>query len=345
MEHLKHCISSGVAFLKAFYDASLETLTSIHGSSMYAGSGEDLAKDYLDEKHIGFNPTLDEYFFEVYEPGEVTDRRRIIAIDASSIRLAESANGVVISIKGSIVSKEVDNSISVQTVGPFLFYIDRMNFKRILKEYSEPIRYSSGYEFYLNVQRALTEMLERRMQEYVARTFAESIILFDGCLVASNFSHYENTLQKILETASRNRNIVVAFSKTSFLQISGESLQSIYIEREPPYIVDLTDAVKYYCNYEVRTLGRVCLARLSFGSVGYRVDIPIECDIPLLFGSLLKSDALIYGYPETLILAHDYSTFARLDVITMHTMLRRMNIELFYPECVRNILFQPIDGD
>ncbi len=345
MEHLEHQINIEVEFLKAFSNAGLETLTDLEGLTIYAGSREDLAKDYLDENHVGSNSTLDEYLLEIYEPREVVSRKKIVGLDVSSIRLAESSKGVVISVKGAIVVKDVDNSISIQSLGPFLFYINKMNFKKILREYSEPLRYSSGYDFYLNAQRALTEMLERRMQEYAAESFTDSIILFDGCLVANNFSHYTNTLQKILETASGNRNNILAFSKTSFLQISGEYLQSIYIGKDPPYIIDLTNALKCYRSYEVRTLGRVCLARLSFGSLGYRVDVPVGYDMSSVFGTLLKSDALIYGYPETLILAHDYSTFTKLDVIIMQSILKKMNVELLYPEYIRDILFHPIDGD
>ena len=121
MEHLELQINIDVEFLKAFSNAGLETLTALEGLRMYAGSREDLAKDYLDENHIGFNSTLDEYLFEIYEPREVMSRKKIIGLDASSIRLAESSKGVVISVKGAIVVKDIDNSISIQSLGPFLF--------------------------------------------------------------------------------------------------------------------------------------------------------------------------------------------------------------------------------
>jgi len=345
MEHLQHQIIEELEFLKAFSKIGLESLFSLKGLRMYTSSREDLARDYLDEIYIGLNSTLDEYLFEVYEPRQVEERRKIIALDTSSVRLAESSNGVVISIKGAIVVRDTDNSISIQTLGPFLFYVSKINFKNILREYSELIQYSSRYDFYLNAQRALTELLERRMQEHIVEKSRDSIILFDGCLVANNFNHYKNVLEKILRMAQENGNVVIAFSKTSFIQVSGAYLQSIYIEEEPPYIIDLTTALRHYCNYEVRTLGRICLARLSAGSLGYRVDVPIKSDIPAFFGLLLKSDPLIYGYPETLILAHDYSTFTRLDTITLQTILKKMDVELLYPEYVRDILFQPVDGD
>lgn len=345
MEHLQHQIKEELEFLKAFSEIGLESLSSLKGLRMYSSSRDDLARDYLDEVYIGFNSTLDEYFFEVYEPRQVEERRRIVALDTSSTRLAESSKGVIVSIKGAIVTRDLDNSISIQTLGPFLFYVNKTNFKKILREYSEFIQYSSRYDFYINAQRALTELLERRMQECVVEQYRDSIILFDGCLVANNFNHYKSVLEKILRIAHENGNAVIAFSKTSFLQISGSYLQSIYIEEEPPYIIDLTTALKHYCDHEVRTLGRVCLARLSAGSLGYRVDVPFRSDIPTFFGMLLRSDPLIYGYPETLILAHDYSTFMRLDMITLQTLLKRMDVELLYPEYVRDILFQPLDGD
>jgi hypothetical protein len=345
MEHLQHQIIEELEFLKAFSKIGLESLFSLKGLRMYASSREDLARDYLDEIHIGLNSTLDGYLFEVYEPRQVEEKRTIIALDTSSVRLAESSNGVIISIKGAIVVRDKDNSISIQTLGPFLFNLNKINFKNILREYSELVQCSSGYDFYLNAQRALTELLERRMQEHIVEKSRDSIILFDGCLVANNFNHYKNVLEKILRIAEENGNVVIAFSKTSFIQVSGAYLQSIYIEQEPPYIIDLTTALKHYCNYEVRTLGRICLARLIAGSPGYRVDVPIKSDIPTFFGLLLKSDPLIYGYPETLILAHDYSTFTRLDIITLQTILKKMDVELLYPQYVRDILFQPLDGD
>lgn len=345
MEHTQHQILDDVEFLKAFSESSLETLSSLKGLRMYASSREDLARDYLDEFYIGFNSTLDEYFLEVYEPRKVQERRKIVAVDASSIRLAESSKGVVISVKGAIVARDVDNSLSIEVLGPFMFYVNKTNIKTIIKEYFGPLQYSSRYDFYINAQKALTELLEKKMQKYVVEKTRDSIILFDGCLAVSNLSHYKNSLEKILEVSSENRNAVIAFSKTSFLQVSEAYLQTIYMDRESPYIVDLTNVLRRYCKYQVKSIGRVCLARLSVGSLGYRVDVPIEYDIPTLFGILLKSDPLIYGYPETLILAHDHSTFTRLDIISLQTILRKMDVKLLYPEYVRSILFQPLDGE
>lgn len=345
MEHLQHQIEDNEDFLKAFFESSLETLSSLKGLKMYASSREDLARDRLDEIYIGSNSTLDEYFIEVYEPRQVQERRRTIALDTSSIRLAESSKGVVISIKGAIVTRNVDNSLSIEILGPFIFYVNKTNIKKIIKEYSGLLQYSSRYDFYINAQRALTELLEKKMQEYVVKNARDSIILFDGCLAANNFNHYRNSLEKILKISIENRDIVIAFSKTSFLQIMEAHFQTIYAERESPYIIDLTNALRRCCNHQVKILGRVCLARLSIGNIGYRVDIPSEHDIPTLFGVLLKSDPLIYGYPETLILAHNYSTFTRLDLISLQTILRKMDVELLYPEYVRDILFQPIDGE
>ncbi|MEM1584464.1 MAG: hypothetical protein QXF28_05315 [Nitrososphaerota archaeon] len=345
MEHLLHQTEDDVEFLKAFSESSLETLSSLRGLRMYTGSREDLARDYLDEVYISLNSTLDEYFVEVYEPRQIQERKKTIALDASSIRLAESSKGVVISVKGAIVTRDVDNSLSIKILGPFIFHINKTNIRKIIKEYSGILQYSSKYEFYINAQKGLTELLEKKMQEYVVKKARDSIVLFDGCLAANNFTHYKSLMEKILKVSIENRNMVIAFSKTSFLQISGAYLQTIYVERESPYIIDLTNALRRYYDHQVKILGRVCLARLGIGSPGYRVDIPNEHDIPTLFGVLLKSDPLIYGYPETLILAHDYSTFTKLDMISLQTMLRKMDVELLYPEYVRDILFQPIDGE
>ncbi|MEN2973979.1 MAG: DNA double-strand break repair nuclease NurA [Candidatus Caldarchaeales archaeon] len=311
---------------------------------MYGYPREDLVRDYLDEFHINFGSTLDEYFFETQEVRIGREPKKVIAVDTSSIRIAESARGVVVSIKGAAVLRELDGSTKVESIGPFLFYITRRNIVKILKEHSELLKSRSGYDFYLYAQKILTELLERWLQEYVVEKFRDSIILFDGSLTSSSSSISPDSIEKILKKALENGSEVLAFSKTCFLQVSGEPLQIIQTEKKPPYIIDLTRALESYNLGRFRLYGRTYLARLVKGSPGYRVDTYLQNDASTVFGLLLRSDPLVYGYPETLILAHDYSTFTRLDTITLQIMLKKMKVELLYPESVREMLFNPLDG-
>ncbi|MCS7125420.1 MAG: DNA double-strand break repair nuclease NurA [Aigarchaeota archaeon] len=344
MEHLQHHIDLDEGFFKAFSEVGRQTFASLDSLRMYNCSREDLVREYLDEVYIGFNSTLDEYFFEVQEVEIGREPRKVIAIDTSSIKIAESARGVVISVKGAIVIRDLDKSTIVKTVGPFIFYITRKNSKKVFGEYSELLKSTNRYDFYLYAQKILTELLEKRLQEYTVEKYKDSIILFDGSLTTTTFNCFLDSIEKILKKTLENKNEILAFSKTSFLQISGEPLQIIHSEKNPPYIIDLTKALEYSNLGRIRVYGRVYLARLVEGSLGYRVDAYLQNEASTVFGLLLKNDPLIYGYPETLILAHDYSTFTKLDTITLQTMLKKMNVELLYPESVRDILFNPLDG-
>ncbi|MEM3631161.1 MAG: hypothetical protein QXY18_07105, partial [Nitrososphaerota archaeon] len=59
-------------------------------------------------------------------------------------------------------------------------------------------------------------------------------------------------------------------------------------------------------------------------------------------GILLNNDAIIYGYPETLLLAHVLSTFNKIDVIGFQRLLAsEFNFPIYENEDIRETLFQP----
>lgn len=344
MEHLQHQVNNYLEFFKAFSEMGRQSLGLISGLKMYESSQEDLAREYLDEPHIEFNNTLDEYLMEVREVKPGGEPRTVVAVDTSSARIAESARGVVVSLKGAVVVRDQEKRLTVETAGPFLFYVTRKNSKNILGDYYELLKTSTRYEFYQCVQRILTEMLERRLQIYAAERYRGAILLLDGSLVTSNFFGLVRSMEDLIRAATKNVNDVLAFTKSSFLQLAGQPLHTFHSDLTPPYLIDMTRALEFSGHGRLKFYGRVYLARLARGSPGYRVDAHLQDDVSIVFGRLLRSDPLIYGYPEALILAHTYATFTRLDMVTIQAMLREMDVELVYPESIRRMLFSPIDG-
>ena len=94
-------------------------------------------------------------------------------------------------------------------------------------------------------------------------------------------------------------------------------------------------------------LGEVYVAHLSKVFFPFRIDVATRGNINSvsLVEDLLKSDSLVDGYPETLILAHQYSTFNRIDILSMQSSIETITSHriINYPD-IRESLFAPLDN-
>jgi NurA-like 5'-3' nuclease len=58
---------------------------------------------------------------------------------------------------------------------------------------------------------------------------------------------------------------------------------------------------------------------------------------------LLSSDTMVYGYPETLIIAHQLAKLSRLDVLSIRTALgHAMGLKFVDAPDIRSSLFTPV---
>lgn len=224
----------------------------------------------------------------------------VVACDASIVRVAECPNGVVLALRGAVVHR--DRGLGVEVIGPLIRFV--------------------GYEAAGSPDAAIREELrsfERLVQLYAASRHRGSLILLDSSLTITP-DRAGQLLLEVLAIAEGNGNTVLAFSKESSLLVAGSSLKSIQAEAEPPLVIDITRLVRY-SSPGYRIAGRVLLARLSPCLFPFRLDSypPSTCIEGI--SSLLSSDALIYGYPETLSLAHGICTFTWLDVVCLQRAL------------------------
>lgn len=75
-----------------------------------------------------------------------------------------------------------------------------------------------------------------------------------------------------------------------------------------------------YPAYPVRFLGRVCIVKLSADGFLFRLDIDKEADEELALVSLGRvagNDVIFHGYPETLRIAHIFSTFTANEILAI----------------------------
>jgi len=329
---------------KAFLEAGSKSLLEAEGRRLYLGCDDNLDQDEWPQELLEI---LEENGVKAISVDLEAEPRQVVAIDTSSIRLSLSSKGIVIALRGSMVTRS-SYGLYIEVFGPFIAYITEENILELLSSMLGGVSSldycSKDYQLYNSVQKVLASFLEKRLQEHAAERFRDSILLFDGSLSAGPLDNPIWLVSRILEKARPRGNDVLAFSKTSILRIWGELLTSLKLDARPPYIVDLTWAIERI-EMRVKVLGRTYLAKLYDGLGGFRVDASTRRGAEEVFGSLLKSDALIHGYPETLILAHDYCSFTKIDVIAMQSLLKRLGVEFSRSTSIRDLLFNPLDGD
>ncbi|RLG03324.1 MAG: hypothetical protein DRN54_03070 [Thaumarchaeota archaeon] len=331
------------SIFKSFLQTGRRSLSLAQGAHSGDFQAEDLAQNDWPLQLV--EQVKDRAVSAIRIPLEGAVERQVVAIDTSSIIVAAGRSGVAVGVRGSVAVRN-ELGLEVQRIGPFIAYLTHENLPEILGsilgEFT-PLEFSD-YRLDGSIQKILAGLLEKRIQEYVVRRFRDSIILLDGSLSAGPLDNPLWLVSRILDEAKPGGNDVLAFSKTSILQFWASVFTEDRLGVEPPYLVDMTWLIEEI-EMKVKVLGRTYLARLGSGLNIFRVDASTSRRIEEVFGSLLRSDPLIYGYPEILILAHDYCTFTRSDVIAIQSILRRFGAEFFKASSIRDILFNPLDGE
>jgi hypothetical protein len=150
-------------------------------------------------------------------------------------------------------------------------------------------------------------------------------------------------MSRLLEIARNRLNTVLAFSKNTSLRFSGHKLTDYAEKAVPPCLLQITDFPS--SSGPVILLGDIYVAKLSHGVCSFRMDIdkkvPQELGIEAV-KSLLGSDLLVQSYPETLRLAHIYSTFTATEVIGIQRFIaHQYGLRIVTRPNVRRMLFGP----
>jgi hypothetical protein len=273
------------------------------------------------------------------------DERPVAAIDVSSIRIGETETGVLCAIRGVIVWKE-KNRYKYHRLGPFPFHITEQNKKEIYKlfrrhpfEIQEDIRVPN----LINMQTRIGNLLERWLQLEISYSAYSTIILWDGSMTAGMIDSSVDEMSRLLETARNRLSIVLAFSKSTNLRFSGHKLTDLAEKSEPPCLLQINGFP--YPSGPLLPLGDIYVAKLTPGVCSFRLDIdkkvPRERGIEAV-QSLLGSDLLIQSYPETLRLAHIFSTFTATEVIGIQQFIaQQYGLKIVARPNIRRLLFGP----
>jgi hypothetical protein len=277
------------------------------------------------------------------------DTSPIVACDASSVKIGETDSGMIFAIRAVAVWRTYEK-ISFTRWGPLLFHIpngeDESNRLK-----SEEARIFGGLT--VRTLRALTRLrnyVERWVQEVLSGTMKNGILLIDGSLTAGTPDNPASRVNHILKAARANGSVVVALSKSTQLTVGGKNILGFSDDANIPHMIDITSIVEEeYPAYPVRFLGRVYVAKLASDGFLFRVDIDRDVNIDQgmhAMGRIAGADVTFHGYPETLRIAHIFSTFTANEILAIQRFVASNHqVTLQTKPNLRRSLFGPFGSN
>ena len=234
----------------------------------------------------------------------------IVAIDSSSIQVAETEEGVLYAVKSGIAIATQGQTQAHFKIGPILFYLseDTLKHSELDHRITKLILFDSE-----SAKRLIRVRVERAIQLELSHHFTDAILLVDGSLRSSVFEHRSHTLKKIVENGSLYKNTVAGISKSTKLRILDKISLPLTKIKDPGYI-DINLIIKSLVR---NTIGDSLLVKFgySYTSPILRLDIATaDGNKDISLGKILGNDSIARGYPETLQLAHHISTFTCTEV-------------------------------
>jgi len=275
----------------------------------------------------------------------VKDGTKIVGVDVSSIKVGETETGIICAIRGAIVWNEKKHYQYVR-LGPFPFHATEMNSPEAAGGPRHDVSSDHRVDLLSPVenQNHLCSSMERWIQASVSSMSRKSIILWDGSLTAGMPGNPVSAVSHILRVARRNSNSVLAFSKATTIRFLGWKITDLAINQKPPCLLEVENLPLSIAR-ATSLLGRIFVAKLAGGGYSFRLDIDRALsheDCIAAVERLLGNELMFQGYPETLRLAHIYSTFTANDVLGIQSFLAAEYGLRVVPRCsIRKTLFGP----
>lgn len=272
---------------------------------------------------------------------------RVAAVDVACKRIGFTRDGIICAIRGAVAWRD-EYAYHYCRYGPYTFHL---NNGWLFQAFGETLPRSLEASLNpLGLAAKIQMLIERELQLQVCKTFKNSLILLDGSLsvVTGAGGRFSEKLKEALEKARSNRSKVMALAKSTKLLAEGAALKGLLaLKLKPPCLVQVNEARKEP-RRNFKSFGRIFLAKLSRGSLGFRLDVDaglrLEESLEAV-GSLLSSDLLVQGYPETLRMAHMLSAFTPMDILAVQRFLAgNFGVRVRRSKNVRRLLFGPFTG-
>lgn len=299
--------------------------------------------DGLDGSLLSINGLDGEHIFPLTS---VPSNRPVVAVDTSTIKLGELADGSLCALRGAAVLLD-RNQYKYVRYGPLVFSLGNDSYDAL--QHFTDLGLIAQFQGEPNVDGLLKRIrnaFERWIQLTVSSSTMSGFVLLDGSLTAGTPDNPTKEVERILETARRNKSIVVAISKKTKLRIRDQSITNLLDPTREPCIYDVDEEVtEQFPAYPVRFLGRVFVGKLAKSAFAFRIDVDREVprhQIAQEVCQLVGTDIVDQGYPETLRLAHILATFTAGDVLAMQAFaVARFGVQLIPRMALRRSLFGP----
>jgi len=275
----------------------------------------------------------------------IRDFVQIAACDASSVKIGETETGMIFAIRAVAVWRSPDR-VTFTRWGPLLFHIPNSDGQPDRSNDDDSHLFGGLSVKTLRVLTKLRNHVERWAQEVLSATVRNGIVLFDGSLTAGTPDNPAGRVNRILSTARSNNSVVLALSKSTQLTVGGKNILGFTHGEKSPHIIDITQIVETeYPAYPVRFLGRVCVVKFTPDGFLFRLDIDKEADEEaalVSLGRVAGNDVIIHGYPETLRIAHIFSTFTANEILAIQRFVAANHRITLQPRpSLRRSLFGP----
>jgi len=284
------------------------------------------------------------------EPSEITPKfpseKNIIAIDSTAFNLGVVEEGVVGSVRLSVIIRKANQkSHFMERYGSYIFMVTNQNKHKI---YENLFKTAYGYDPPKNsapdsfkmIDR-VRNLLERYIQLEAIKSQKNSIILLDGSLIGNTIANPGSHISRMMDEAFKNNNTLVAISKFTnlILKSNGKNITSLcQSDLNPSYRGPLNG---YIDGDSSRYLGDIYVARLTKDGEPFRIDLPYTSALSVQetfqYTSGLAGD---YGYPEELKIAHSTCVHSSIEILELQAASInefKMDIE----ENLRKKLFAP----
>jgi len=278
---------------------------------------------------------------EPFEPVKVDCN--IVGIDSSCITVGETEEGCLYSVKSGVFVYSSSRPKNYYSFGPYVVYVDDDVIRRIYRgnaireKVVRLVALDSEY-----AKKLIRLIFEREILKQFSSMLKDSIILVDGSLKSTSFELDDISLKKILEISLENGNVVVGLSKSSRLKVVKKVANYIELLNYAPVKVD----VHHILEDVVEGLeGHAFIVKFKRHGYAFRVDIPFDLifEVDTVLGKILWNDSFRYGYPESLVMAHNLSLFDKVEEVSVKSAITRsLNIIQVPAQNLRKMLLNSL---
>lgn len=270
-------------------------------------------------------------FIEFKKVGEL---RPIVGIDSSVVPVAESRDGFVVGVKGSVVYNK-DDYFEVCSIGPIPIYISLslVNFYRVNFGYSTNYLRRAALDVSY-AKRFAVDLFEKIILNNVIDIYSNIIVLIDGSLFGISKASGYNP-HSLFRSLVKKGISLVGISKRSNLLKKYPDLYIYVVSREFPGGLRLP---KFLIGSRYRFF-ETFIARFGLVGFPFRVDVFRVGESVSVLNEIYSSINSDSGYPEVLKESHILSKFSRFEVIALRKLLESFGANYKYTYKVRDLIF------